>query len=171
MIFVKIILGVTFLALGWIYFFKPNLVLSLNKLARESFFNDRIILIERKKLSVFFFCMSFVALYMGFSSLTDVLASRGSNSWLMETSSYMMYVAMQDYCRGKYDNAIEKYTMVLKSDPNNVSALKRLSYTYEACGDSAKARVLWQKILVLDPKNTEMMEKLKLKPNEHKRKN
>ena len=171
MILTKILLGILFLALGWIYFFKPNLVLTLNKIARETLFNDRFILLERKKFSILFFCMSFVALYMGFSALVNFLGSREKNSWLMETSSYMMYMAMQDYCREKYDNAIQKYNLVLKSDPNNLTALRRLSYTYEACGDTAKARVIWQKILLLDPKNVEIMEKLKIKKNGYKRHN
>jgi len=171
MIFAKILFGILFLVIGWVYFYKPNLVMTINKLARESFFNDRIILLERKKLAILFFCLSFVALYMGFSSLANLLGSRGKNSWMMQASSYMMYMAMQDYCREKYDNAIQKYNLVLKSDPDNLTALKRLSYTYEACGDTAKARVIWQKILTLDPKNVEIMEKLKLKKHDDKRRN
>ena len=171
MILIKIVLGILFLALGWVYFFKPNLVFTINKVARETIFNDRIILLERKKLAILFFCLSFVALYMGFSALTTQLGSRGKNSWLMETSSYMMYMAMQDYCREKYDNAIQKYNLVLNSDPNNIAALRHLSYTYEAIGDSAKARVIWQRILALDPKNSEIREKLKLKKYDNKRHN
>ncbi len=171
MILVKIILGALFLALGWVYFFKPNLVFTINKVARDTLFNDRIILLERKKLAILFFCMSFVALYMGFSALTNMLGSQGKKSWLMETSSYMMYMAMQDYCTEKYDNAIQKYNQVLKADPNNVAALKHLSYTYEAIGDSAKARVIWQKILALEPNNSEIKEKLKIKKHDNKRNN
>ena len=171
MITIKIILGILLLALGWVYFFKSNLVLTLNKIVRETLFNDRIILLERKKLAILFFCLSFVTLYMGFSSLVNLLGSQGKNSWLMETSSYMMYMAMQDYCSEKYGSAIQKYVQVLKADPNNMTALKRLSYTYEASGDTAKARVIWQKILSLNPKNKEIMEKLKIKTNENKRKN
>jgi len=171
MIAIKIILGILLLALGWVYFFKSNLVLTLNRIARETLFNDRIILLERKKLAILLFCLSFVTLYMGFSSLINLLGSQGKSSWLMETSSYMMYMAMQDYCSEKYSNAIQKYEQVLKSDPNNMAALKQLSYTYEASGDTAKARVIWQKILALNPKNKEMIEKLKIKTNGNKRKN
>jgi cytochrome c-type biogenesis protein CcmH/NrfG len=72
---------------------------------------------------------------------------------------------MQDYCREKYDNAINKYNEVLKTDPDNITALRRLSYTYEACGDTAKARVVWQKLLKIQPKNREIMQKLGVKQN------
>jgi cytochrome c-type biogenesis protein CcmH/NrfG len=72
-------------------------------------------------------------------------------------------MAMQDYCSEKYSNAIQKYEQVLKADPNNLTALKRLAYTYEASGDTARARAVWKKILALNPKNKEVMEKLKLK--------
>jgi tetratricopeptide (TPR) repeat protein len=169
MILTKIAFGVLFLALGWVYFFKPNIVLMINKAAREVFFNDRILLLERKKLAIFFFCLSFVALYMGVTALTDMLGKSGRNSWLMEASSYMMYMAEQDYCRERYDNAIQKYEQVLRTDPGNKTALRRLAYTYEAAGDSAKARVIWQRMLKLDPKNNEILEKLKLKKHDNKR--
>ena len=169
MVLLKIVLGLLLIALGWIYFFRPNLVLAFNRFAREIFFNDRIILLERKKVAILFFCLSFVALYMGFTSFADQFGSKGQNSWAMEASSYMMYSAMQDYCREKYDNAINKYNAVLRTDPNNMTALRRLSYTYEACGDTAKARVIWQKILKIEPNNLEIIGKLGKKFNADKR--
>jgi len=165
MAFIKLILGVLFIALGWVYFFRPNLVLVLNKIAREKLLNDRIILLERKKVAILFFCLSFIALYMGITSLSKQASVKEGRSWISETSSYLMYEAMQDYCREKYDNAINKYNEVLKTDPDNITALRRLSYTYEACGDTAKARVVWQKLLKIQPKNREIMQKLGVKQN------
>ena len=169
MILIKIVLGLLLLLLGWVYFFRPNLVLALNKVARELFFNDRIVLLERKKVAILLFCLSIIALYMGYTSLTDRLCRKGENSWLVETSSYVMYMAMQDYCREKYDNAINKYNAVLQVDPDNMTALRRLSYTYEACGNTSKARAIWQKILKIEPNNREIMVKLGVKQNADKR--
>lgn len=169
MILLKLALGLLFIVLGWIYFFRPNSVLTINKAAREFLFNDRIILLQRKKVAIMFFCFSFIALYMGFTSLTGQIGAKGQDSWVMEASSYMMYSAMQDYCREKYDTAINKYKTVLAADPENLTALRRLSYTYEACGDTAKARMIWQKILKIEPDNKEIMAKLGMKKNGNKR--
>jgi tetratricopeptide (TPR) repeat protein len=165
MAFIKLALGILFIVLGWIYFYRPNLVLAFHQFVRESLLNDRIILLERKKLAILFFCFSFIALYMGVTSLPNQASVKDGHNWISETSSYVMYEAMQDYCREKYDNAINKYNEVLKNDPNNVTALRRLSYTYEACGDTAKARVVWQKLLKIQPNNRELIKKLGIKFN------
>ena len=164
MTLVKLTLGGFFLALGWIYFFNPNLVLALNRIIRETILNDRIILLERKKMAILFFCLSFIALYMGLTALAKQAPGNHGQSWITETTSYLMYEAMQDYCREKYDNAINKYNEVLKVDPDNIKAMKRLSYTYEACGNTAKARVIWLKLLKLEPKNREIQKKLRMNP-------
>ena len=72
MILANFVIGAVFFSLGWIYFYAPNLVLYLNKIARELLFNDRLILLERRKLAILFFCLSFITLFMGFSSLTQL---------------------------------------------------------------------------------------------------
>lgn len=72
MIFANFVIGAVFFSLGWIYFYAPNLVLRLNRIAREILFNDRLILLERRKLAILFFCLSFIVLFMGFSSLTQL---------------------------------------------------------------------------------------------------
>jgi tetratricopeptide (TPR) repeat protein len=151
MILVKFAFGLIFFFLGWIYFFKSNLVLSLNKLVRDYFFDDRLVLLKRKKLAILFFCLSFVALYMGFSSLSQWMGKRDPNNWAMETNRYLMYMAMQDYCTERYDNAIEKYRRVLAAEPNNTEAWKRLAYTYMALGDKKKARMIWKQLLRMAP--------------------
>ena len=165
MAFIKLGLGILFIMLGWVYFYRPNLVLAFHQLVREKFLNDRIILLERKKVAILFFCLSFIALYMGVTSLPNQASIKQGHNWISETSSYMMYEAMQDYCREKYDNAINKYIEILKNAPDNVTALRRLSYTYEACGDTAKARVIWQKLLKIQPNNRELLKKLGMKYN------
>lgn len=155
MITLKLFFGVFFFLLGGVYLYKPNLVGELNRIARDILFNDRRVLLERKKLAILFFCLSFMALYMGFSSLT----AEKQENWLIGTNHYLMYMAMQDYCTARYQNAIEKYERILRSDPNNVRALKRLAFTYEACGEKRKAKALWVKLGTLLPESTEIRDK------------
>lgn len=155
MITLKLFFGVFFFLLGWVYLYKSNLVVELNRIARDILFNDRRVLLERKKLAILFFCLSFMALYMGLSSLT----AKKQENWLIGTNHYLMYMAMQDYCTARYQNAIEKYERILHNDPNNVSALKRLAYTYDACGEKRKAKALWVKLGTLNEFQKETIDK------------
>src|SRR5689334_8450332 len=86
MIFLKFFCGILFFTLGWMFLFKSTLILTINRIAREMVFNDRLILLGRKKLAILFFCLSFVALHMGFSALTQFMASRDRDSWTQETT-------------------------------------------------------------------------------------
>ena len=52
MTIIKLIIGVIFIFLGWIYLYNPKLVSRLNKIARDKLFNDRRVLLERKKLAI-----------------------------------------------------------------------------------------------------------------------
>lgn len=160
MIFLKLAAGLLFFILGWIYLYKSSLVLAINKAVREVLFNDRRVLLERKKLAISFFCLSFIALYMGFSSLADWVSATRKNSWVIEPDSYLMYMAMQDYCTERYQNAIEKYLKVLQNQPDNLEAVKRLAYTYDAAGEKKKARALWKRLLKAYPENKKVFEKI-----------
>lgn len=161
MIFLKFAFGILCFFLGWVYLYKSNILLNLNRIAREVVFNDRLILLERKRLAIVFFCLSFVALYMGFSSLTGWLISKDRNSWTSENKQYLMYMAMQDYCTERYAAAIDKYQRILKADPNNPEVMKRMAYTYGAWGEKKKARVIWHKLLRVNPNDQEIRKELK----------
>jgi len=147
--------------IGWVYLYKPNLVLHLNRIAREFLFNDRLILVKRKRLAVLFFCFSFIALFMGVNSLTTLQENEEANSWVLEIGNYKMYLAMQDFCAGKYQDALDRYQQVLHSDPQNIKVLKRIAFTYTALGDKRKASLYWRKVLELDPADTDSTSELK----------
>ncbi len=156
MIFLKFAFGILFFFLGWMYLYKSNLVISMNRIAREALFNDRRVLLDRKKLSILFFCLSFVALFMAFSSLTEWVNIRSKDQWTNESTKFLMYMAMQDHCTERYDSAIEKYDRILKAYPENTEVMKRLAYTYDAKGDKKKARQLWKKLLRKNPNDHEI---------------
>lgn len=147
MILLKLAFGILFFVLGWIYLYKSNIVLNLNRFVRETIFSDRLVLLKRNKLAILFFCLSFIALYMALATFTAQVIDKRKNVWMIDSTKYLMYMAMQDYCNEKYQNAIEKYLRILKSEPNNYEVLKRLAYTYDAAGEKKTAKVFWKRIL------------------------
>ena len=61
--------GVLFGVLGLGYLYRPDLIERMNAVLRNYFLNDAYIALERRKWGMFFLLMSFLFLYMGWSSL------------------------------------------------------------------------------------------------------
>ena len=137
MVYAKLALGVLFLLLGCIYLYKPNLVSRINSFARDFLFNDRVILLARKKVSIVFFCLSFVSIFMGLSSMGGWAENSGTE-FLMSRDSYRLYRAMQDYKAGRYDETIAACSEVLMRDPKNKLAIHQLAQAYVALNNSLK---------------------------------
>ncbi|HBU70141.1 MAG TPA: hypothetical protein DEE98_07150 [Elusimicrobia bacterium] len=159
MLFLKLFLGILFFVLGWVYLYNPSLVLKINQFAREAVFNDRFLLLERKKLSILFFCASFLALYMGYSSI-----SPSEDSFEAHTVSHRIYLAMLDLRSHNYQSAAQKYRAILEAAPNNIYALKGLARTYFAMGNAKRARDIYVRLSRLYPHDTQVkkeLEKLK----------
>lgn len=138
MVYAKLAIGVLFLLLGWIYLYQPNLVSRLNSFARDVLFNDRVILLSRKKVSIVFFCISFIAVFMGLSSMGGGWAENTGTALLMNRDSYRLYKAMQDYHSGNFDDAIAACNEVLTSDPKNKLAIHQLALAYIAKNSTFK---------------------------------
>lgn len=66
---IKIVGGLICLVLGLGYLYRPDLITRMNALLREYILNDAHIALERKKWGIFFLLMSFLFLYMGFSTM------------------------------------------------------------------------------------------------------
>jgi len=143
-----------------IYLYNSNLVLGLNRAAREVIFNDRIILLKRKKLAVRFFCFSFIAIYTAFSSLNAFVDSKNEKKFRRISVENILYIAAQDYFNGRYDPALAMCRRVLGSEPGNIDALKRIAYIYEAQGNKKKAREAWKHLLKLAPSDKESKQNL-----------
>lgn len=159
-IFLKLFLGIIFLILGYIFLYNPNILINFNRFAKEVLFNDRIILTSRKKLSIMFFALSFVALFMGISSLYNS-KSIGIDDLISGFEEYQLYSAMQDYIAGRYNVALEKYNQILKEQPDNKEALKKIGYIYLAMGEYKKAKLFWQRYIQLYPNDKVINEELK----------
>lgn len=161
MSFIKLILGILFLFLGWIYFYKPNLVVNINRIIRETFFNDKHTLLKRKKLAILFFCLSFIALYMGFTSMARKIEKQEKDTWLMENYKYSMYIATQDYYLKKYNSALKRYKRILNEAPDKKEVLKWMAIVYSEMGERIKAKALFQKLLQMSPNDRDIQRELK----------
>lgn len=65
----KVGVGVFFFLLGLGYLYKPGVIERVNAILRETLLNDAYIALERRKWGVFFLLISFLFLYLGYSSL------------------------------------------------------------------------------------------------------
>jgi tetratricopeptide (TPR) repeat protein len=161
MIFFKIILGLFFLFLGLIYLYNQNLVLNINRVVRDVFFNDKKVILERKKLAILFFCFAFISLYMGFTSLAGFFEKQDKKVWFIEPLKYSMYIASQDYYAGRYQSAIERYKKILPLSSDQHNVLKCMAFTYLAMGDKEKAKILLEKLAQINPDDRIIKIKLK----------
>ncbi|MBN1383754.1 MAG: hypothetical protein JW983_02575 [Elusimicrobia bacterium] len=67
MVVLKLICGIILLILGFVYLYRPKLIIKINLFAKEFLFNDTYILLHRKKIGVFFIVLSVIAIYMAWS--------------------------------------------------------------------------------------------------------
>ena len=126
MIILKLAFGAVFFLLGWVYLYKPNLIVALNRVARDVFFNDRSILLQRKKASILFFCLALLALYMGVTSFIKSYEQAGRGTWIVNRKHYLLYNAMQDYAAKRYSVSAQKYAKILEMYPNDPKAIEML---------------------------------------------
>ncbi|MBI4422218.1 MAG: hypothetical protein HY554_00730 [Elusimicrobia bacterium] len=69
----KVALGILFFLLGLGYLYRPDLIERMNALLREYLFNDAHLALERRKWGMFFLLLSFLFLYMGYSTIDQGL--------------------------------------------------------------------------------------------------
>jgi tetratricopeptide (TPR) repeat protein len=94
------------------------------------------------------------------NELSRWIERNSTTAWAQHTTDYLMYMALQDYFREKYPEAVTKYLKVLQVDPLNTEAMKRLAYTYTAMNDKVHARALWKKLIRINPQDEDIREKL-----------
>jgi hypothetical protein len=69
MLLIKLFFGVVFLILGWVYLFNTNLVININRIVKEYLFNDRQILLARKKIAILYLFIALILIYTSIASL------------------------------------------------------------------------------------------------------
>ncbi len=134
-------LSILLFILGWIYYSRPEQIQKINNFFKANVFNDRYILIKRKKIGVLFFLLAF------FFSTSAFVYSIEEKALAKNTASNNLIV------REILNDTAVMYTQTLKDDPDNIHLIMKLALTFDALGDYKKASLAWAKILLVDPHN------------------
>lgn len=151
MTILKVIFSIALLVAGWILIFNPAAGVAFNRFMRDTVFNDRLIVTRGRKIAVLFFCCAMVALYSAFNDITRLIGSDQAHA-----TDHLMYMALRDYDRQNYPAAIARYEAVLRIEPTNREARKRLAYAFTAAGDTQRAHTVWKELLRMNPQDTEV---------------
>ncbi len=147
MIALKLAIGFLLLISGFLFYYAPDIVYRINRIAREYIFSDRIVLLYHKKIAMLFISVSFVALYMGFSSQPY--------SYKKETKTDPVAAAKLEattlYAESNFRASLRKTYWILSKNPKDKWALVHIACVYEALDEREKAIELWKKILSIYP--------------------
>jgi tetratricopeptide (TPR) repeat protein len=78
-----------------------------------------------------------------------------------ENGAYIDSYGWLLFQKGEYKAALEQLLLAFKYIKNDAAILEHLGDTYNAIGDTANARLYWNKILEMDSNNKDILEKLK----------
>ena len=141
--------------------YRPQTLQVLNRIARDTIFSDRVILLHRKKLAMLFFCVSFIVIYAALAHLDITRRELRKTTTTIPVTEVLMNDAMQYFYFGDYSKAVPKYLEILRLDPFNIRALKRLAKTYETMGEKKKAEAYYERIGQLVPDDMKTKEHLR----------
>ncbi|MDR1695543.1 MAG: hypothetical protein LBR69_02775 [Endomicrobium sp.] len=142
------LLSLLSLLLGWFYYAKPGTVQKINEFFRAKIFNDKYILIKRKKIAVVFFLAAFVLCLAAFV--------QSHEKRMPETNKNFMSKEI-------IIDALAFYKKTLTSDPRNVTVLTKRAHAYESLGEKSMASSAWKTILAIDPENETAKQRLNVK--------
>lgn len=133
-------LSLILLIIGWFYYAKPQSVQKFNDFCKNRIFNDKVILLKRKKIAVIFFFAAFVL---------------GITAYVQSKEQSLAKEVIQD--------ALASYKHILTEESENIAVLIKSAYAYEALGEKNMAADVWKKILTLDPENETAKQRLNVK--------
>ena len=134
------------LIFGWIYYYKPSFAQAVNAYFRNKIFNDRYILLKRKRLAVIFFV--FAVLFFT-SALVITLEQKNRQNTINRTETTDIFF-----------DIISVYTANLADNPDDLNTLSKLADAYAAIGEQKREITVLKKILDLDPKNEKAKKRL-----------
>ena len=143
-----ILCGLTFLAGGWAFFYKPEWIMLVNKIVRERIFNDSHILMERRKKGVLLLLLSIIFFYGGYHRM-EYSYSRFSEK--LVSNDLLLYQALRHLQLRQYDNARTLCEHVLVRDPDNAEALYQLGAAQTLLGRPADGAKTWNRAMQLEP--------------------
>jgi hypothetical protein len=137
---IKIIIGVVFLALSLGYLYRPGWVLKMNALGRAFLFNDTHILHYRRRWGLPLFAAAAVFLFVGLKNLAETRSA---------PSSADLWLAHRAFLAREYREAIVRCEGILAVDQTNFQAWSLLGSAWSALGDQEKAKKAWNRSLAL----------------------
>ncbi|MCL1971614.1 MAG: hypothetical protein FWG57_01320 [Endomicrobia bacterium] len=142
-------LSLLFFILGWIYYYKPSRVQKINNFFREKIFNDRYLLLKRKKIAVVFFMAACLLFTSGFIKSQD------------EKKKISIQIESED--KEVLFDAIASYNKRLAEQPEDVIILTKLAVAYKTLGENNRASLTRKRILALNQKNRTVKEGVNVK--------
>jgi tetratricopeptide (TPR) repeat protein len=135
--------GLLITSLGFLY--RPNWVLRWNAWARDLVFNDRYVLLYRRRWGLLFFLGAVLFFYSGFANLAYLHASRRPSSYLAMMDAYKAFRERH------YRGVVTRCQEILKRDGDNIHAWALLGASWSALGRKDQARRAWEQVLKRDP--------------------
>lgn len=132
-------LSLLFCILGWIYYYKPGTTQRINNFFRNTIFNDRNILLKRKKIAIVFFVAAGLLFTSGFIRALEEQKENDISIGIINNEIIF--------------DLISVYAKQLSENPQDIKILTKLAYAYEAIGEKKRELLTWQKILALEPEN------------------
>ncbi|MCL2145279.1 MAG: hypothetical protein FWH43_07320 [Endomicrobia bacterium] len=149
MVLLIYLLSLVFLIFGWIYYYKPARIQKINIFFKEKIFNDRYVLLERKKISVVFFLAACLLFTSGFIKSQE------------EKKKKIIHAEHID--KEIIFDVISIYNKRLSEQPENIMTLIKLANAYEIIGEKNREFLTWKKVLAIDPENEAAKERIDAK--------
>jgi cytochrome c-type biogenesis protein CcmH/NrfG len=143
----KILLGLLFLGLAWLYVFRKNLVFQLNSWMRENVFNDQVVLFSGKRVAVLLFMLGFVALFSGVKNVIRV------ESIPPNIAANMIAQSREHLARKEYSQVVARCKELVHANPNSKDAWELLAMAWSAMGETKLSYQAAENLLRLDPQN------------------
>ena len=134
------------LILGWIYYYRPSFAQKINAYFRDKIFNDRYILLKRKRIAVIFFV--FAVLFFT-SAFVITLEQKNRQNILNRSENTDIFF-----------DIIGVYTATLADKPEDLNILAKLADAYAAIGERKRETAILKKLLDLDPNNEKAKKRL-----------
>jgi len=133
------ILAIIFGVISLVWFTSPSLVIRINEFIRKNFLSETIVLWKRKRIAIYYFILSILILFIG---LTNSFYKKDKKQKI--NIEEKLNESLKYFYSMNYEKAASILEKILKTDPDNVIALKRLGSIYWEMGRKKDALILWE---------------------------
>jgi len=142
---ITIFVGITFVVIGFLYFYMPNIMIKLCEIAKKYLFNEKTIILNGKKIGLILFLLGCIVLTIKISR------------YYTHRDKY--YLATKEFYNRNFKNSEKLCLEILSVHPKNIFVLELLGKIYFATGRYDLAKNIFLKIKNLAPSKSDQMEK------------